>query len=394
VIERIYLDNAATSWPKPESVYAAVDHYQRTLGAPAGRGAYAEAVEVERNIKDARNNIAKLINAESAERVVFTYSGTDSLNLAIHGTLRPGDHVISSIVEHNSVLRPLRQLEEQDVTEVTRIPCDATGVINPDDVRKAIRSNTRLIVLLHASNVTGTLQPLEPVGRIARDHGLLFLVDAAQSLGHVPVDVKQLGANLLAAPGHKGLLGPLGTGILYVAPGVEESLMPVRLGGTGSKSDEDRQPDQLPDKYEAGNHNVPGLMGLRAGVAHVQQLGVDKVRQHETSLAKSLISQLTEIDGVRVFGPDDDSERVGVVSLAIDGYDSREVASMLDTSFSIQARAGFHCAPLIHSYLETHDSGGLLRFSPGIFNTQEDIDRAASAIQEFSSSVNNAHGRI
>ena len=388
--ERVYLDNAATSWPKPESVYAAVDHYQRVLGAPAGRGTYTEAVEVERAIADTRNSLVGLINAESAERIVFTYSGTDSLNLAIHGSLRPGDHAITSIVEHNSILRPLRQLEELGVIEVTRLPCDAVGVINPDDVRRAVRPNTRLIALLHASNVTGALQPLEQVGEIAADHGLLFLVDAAQSLGHIPLDVRLLGASLLAAPGHKGLLGPLGTGILYIAPGVEESLVPVRLGGTGSKSDEDRQPENLPDKYEAGNHNVPGLFGLGAGIAHVQQLGVEKIDAHESAFARRLIDLLTEVDGVRVFGPVDASKRVGVVSIAIEGYDSREVASMLDTSFGIQARAGFHCAPLIHSYLRTNESGGLLRFSPGILNTTDDIDRAASAIRDFASVANHA----
>lgn len=392
--ERIYLDNAATSWPKPESVYTAVDRYQRTSGAPAGRGSYVDAADVERIVASARLGVAKLINAESAERIVFTFNGTDSLNLAIQGSVRAGDHVITSVVEHNSVLRPLRQLEERKIVEVTRVACNLHGAIDPEDVRRAVKPNTRLIALLHASNVTGTLQPLEAVGQIARDHDLLLLVDAAQSLGHAPVNVRQLGAHLLAAPGHKGLLGPLGTGVLYVAPGVEKSLVPLRFGGTGSQSDEDRQPENLPDKYESGNHNVPGIVGLGAGIAHVQQFGIDAIAEHEAGLTSRLIGRLKEIAGVRLFGHGDVSGRVGVVSIAIEGFDCREVASLLDTSFRIQARAGFHCAPLIHQHFATQKMGGLLRLSPGIFNTLDEIDHAAAAIQEVASSINHVPGGV
>src|SRR4051794_6478479 len=252
---RIYLDNAATSWPKAEAVYGAVDHYQRQLGAPAGRSSYAEASDVERMIGSCRKKIATLIGATDPFRIVFTFNGTDSLNLALHGLLRPGDHVVTTVCEHNSVLRPLRFLAQRDIT-TTYVPCDGHGYIDADAIREAITSKTRLIALIHASNVTGAIQSAEAVGKIAADHGVFFVLDAAQSLGHVPIDVTSLGCHLLAAPGHKGLLGPLGTGVLYIAPSVEQQLLPLRQGGTGTKSDEDRQPDSLPDRYESGNLNV------------------------------------------------------------------------------------------------------------------------------------------
>ena len=264
---RIYLDNAATSWPKPEAVYRAVDDYQRRLGAPAGRGSYSEAAETERIVGSCRQKIAQLLGASDPSRIIFTLNGTDSLNLALHGLLRPGDHVVTTVCEHNSVLRPLRFLAEQRQVSATYVGCDGQGFVSPDDIRRAITPHTRLIALVHVSNVTGAIQPVEEVGRIAAEHGQTYLIDAAQSLGYVPIDVRRLGCHLLAAPGHKGLLGPLGTGVLYVAPGVEQQLLPLRQGGTGTRSDEDIQPTSLPDRYEAGNLNVPGIAGLAAGVS-------------------------------------------------------------------------------------------------------------------------------
>jgi cysteine desulfurase / selenocysteine lyase len=385
--ERIYLDNAATSWPKPEAVYRAVDRYQRELGAPAGRGAYREAAEVERIVADARRRIAGLIGAADPKRIIFTLNGTDSLNLALHGLLRPGDHVVTSVVEHNSVLRPLRFVEHTRGISVTRITCSADGIVDPDAIRQAIRSDTRLIALIQASNVTGAVQPIAEVGRLARQHGVLFLVDAAQSLGHVPIDVRDAGAHLLAAPGHKGLLGPLGTGLLYVAPDVESDLWPQRQGGTGTHSSEDRQPDTLPDKYESGNLNVLGLAGLTAGAAHIQERGVDEICRHEMELTDRLLAGLTEIRGVTLYGPRESNRRVGVVSLTIAGYDPREAAALLDSTYSIQTRAGLHCAPLMHAALGTAESGGTLRLSPGQFNTIEQIDTAIAAIGEIAASA-------
>ena len=381
---RIYLDNAATSWPKPEEVYAAVDRFQRELGAPAGRSAYAEASEAAQAVDAARQAVARLIGAADFRRIIFTQNGTDSLNLALHGLLRPGDHVVSSVVEHNSILRPLRALEDAGTIEVTRVGCDAQGVIDPTAVQAALRPNTRLLALAHASNVTGALQPALEFAEIAHRHGALFLLDAAQSLGHLPLDVRKIPVDLLAAPGHKGLLGPLGTGVLYVAPGVEEHLHSARQGGTGSRSEDDRQPGELPDKYEAGNLNVPGILGLGAGVRWLEGRGLDEIRRHDLRLAARLLAGISGISGVEVYGPPAGEGRLGVVSCSLRDYDPQEAAAMLDAACRVQARAGLHCAPLMHRALGTLERGGTLRFSIGPFNTTDDIETAVEAVRELS----------
>lgn len=379
---RIYLDNAATSWPKPESVYRAVDDYQRRLGAPAGRGAYAEAGEAERIVASCRKKIAQLIGASDPSRIVFTQNGTDSLNLALHGLLREGDHVVTSVCEHNSVLRPLRFLADLRKVNTTHVGCDSHGFVNPDDVRRAITPNTRLIALVHASNVTGAIQPVDEVGRIAAERGVAYLVDAAQSLGHVPVDVERIGCQLLAAPGHKGLLGPLGTGLLYVAPGLEEELLPLRQGGTGTRSDEDRQPDSLPDRYESGNLNVPGIVGLEAGVSEVLARGVASIEQHVRELTTRLLEGLTAIPGIIRYGPQSAERRVGVGSFNVAGYDPQELAALLDANWSIQTRAGLHCAPRMHAALGTTPKG-TVRVSLGMSNTDHDVDALMAALREI-----------
>lgn len=382
---RIYLDNAATSWPKPEAVYNSVDRYLRQLGAPAGRSAYREAAEVERLILDARKHIAGLMGVSDPRRIIFTLNGTDSLNHVLHGYLRAGDHVVTSVCEHNSVLRPLRELAGERGVEVTRVPCDAEGLVDPAAIEAALRPKTKLIALIHVSNVTGAIQPVAEVGRIAATRGLRFLVDAAQSLGHIPFAVEQLGAHFLAAPGHKGLLGPLGSGVLYIAPGAEQSLAPLRQGGTGTQSESDRQPDSLPDKYEAGNHNVPGIVGLSEGAADVAERGLPAIAEHEQMLAARFLAGLESLSGLRVYGPRDVRQRAGVVSLSIDGYDPQEVASLLDVSYSIQVRSGLHCAPLMHQALGTDVLGGTVRFSFGSFNTPEQVDVAIQALGEITS---------
>jgi cysteine desulfurase / selenocysteine lyase len=380
---RIYLDNAATSWPKPEAVYRAVDRYQRELGAPAGRSSYAEASEVERMIGSCRKKIANLIGAGDASRIIFTQNGTDSLNLALHGLLRPGDHVVTSVCEHNSILRPLRFVAERGVT-TTYVPCDSYGYVDPDAIEKAVTPKTRLIALVHASNVTGAIQPIQAVGKIAAERGVFFLVDAAQSLGYVPIDAASLGCHLLAAPGHKGLMGPLGTGLLYIAPGIEQQLIPVRQGGTGTRSDEDRQPDSLPDRYESGNLNVPGIAGLEAGVTHLAQLGVSQIQAHGRAVVQRLLAGLTGLPGLSIFGPTSSADRVGVVSVNVAGYDPQELAAVLDANWRVQTRAGLHCAPRMHAALGTSPSG-TLRLSPGHFTTQEDIDSTIAAFTELCS---------
>ena len=289
---RIYLDNAATSWPKPESVYRAVERIQRDVGAAAGRGAYAEALEAGRLVESARAGLSRLIGAGDPRRIVFTNNGTDSLNLAIHGFLEPGDHVVTTAAEHNSVLRPLRELENRGVVQVTRVACDAAGQVDPHDIQRAITAKTKLVAILHASNVTGAIQPVPEIGKIARNLGAAFLVDAAQTLGHLPISVDEMLVDMLAAPGHKGLLGPLGTGLLYVRQGIESRLRSVRQGGTGTRSEEDCQPQSMPDKYESGNPNVPGLAGLAAGVEFVEARGLLAIRRHEVALTERFLERL------------------------------------------------------------------------------------------------------
>ncbi|MCU0960959.1 MAG: aminotransferase class V-fold PLP-dependent enzyme [Pirellulaceae bacterium] len=380
---RIYLDNAATSWPKPEAVYEAVDWYQRELGTTTGRGAYREADEAAHRVRSTRERLARLLGVAEPDHIVFTANGTESLNLALHGVLRPGDHVITSVVDHNSVLRPLRFLEEYHGVAVDRVSCGHDGIVDPQTIRRAIRPQTRMIALVHASNVTGALQPIEAVGALAAEHGLMYLVDAAQSLGHLPIDVPRTGAHLFAAPAHKGLLGPSGLGLLYIAPGCEQFVRPLRQGGTGTQSDEDRQPDSLPDKYEPGNLNVPAVLGLGEGVSYLQQLGLEQVQRQGEELTARLIEGFSGIDGVVLYGPRDARRQVGVVSISVAGVDPRVVAAMLDSSRRVQVRAGIHCAPLMHRTLGTTELGGTVRFSTSVFTTVDDIDAAVEAVADI-----------
>lgn len=380
---RIYLDNAATSWPKPPAVYEAVDHYLREVGAPSGRSGYRDALDANRIVEQARERVAGLIGAADPRRIIFGFSGTDVLNLAILGLVRPGDHVVTTVCEHNSVLRPLRALRETADVDVTYVACDGQGVVSPDDIRATLRPDTRLVAILHSSNVTGAVQPIADIGRVVRETRAIFLVDAAQSLGHVPVDVAKLDVDLLAAPGHKGLLGPLGTGVLFIREGIERELRPLRYGGTGTRSDEDRQPDELPEKYEPGNHNLLGLAGLAAAADFLREETIGNIHLQHTRLAARLLEGLCDISGVTVHGPHRAGDRTSVVSLTVDGYDPQELAAVLEASHGIQCRAGLHCAPRMHAALGTTDRGGTLRLSPGYATTPEEIDTVVAAIGEI-----------
>lgn len=387
---RIYLDNAATSWPKPESVYAAVDRYQRENGAPAGRGAYAEAQEAERLVDACRRRLAALLNAERPERIALAFNGTDALNIGIHGVLAaPGrdlaavrPHAITSRAEHNSVLRPLRELEHHERLSLTIVDCDDQGRFDPAAVVGALRAETRLVALTHASNVTGAVQDIEPIGRSLAEHPALLLVDAAQTIGHEPVDVRRLGADLLAASGHKGLLGPLGTGLLYVGPRAD-GIAPWRRGGTGSQSESPLQPDALPTRLEAGNPNVPGLVGLEAALRTLEAEGVESRRDHERALVLRLLAGLESLPGVSVHGPRGGDRRTGVVSLNVAGYDPQELAALLDAGPRIQCRAGLHCAPLVHRSIGSEERGGTLRLSVGPFNSAEHIDLVLEVLADL-----------
>jgi len=387
-MNRIYLDNAATSFPKPDCVWAAVDDYNRRLGSAVGRGAYRAGIDATAVIERCRKRVAQLLGAESPDRIVFTFNGTDSLNLALHGALRAGDHVVSSVMEHNSILRPLSELRRRLGIEVTHVAADAGGLVDPADFRRALRPNTSLLALVHASNVTGTVQPIAEVGRIARESGALFLVDAAQSAGSVPIDLSLLPVDLLACPGHKGLLGPLGTGILYVRPGVELRLASLRQGGTGTQSEQDLQPETLPDKYESGNHNAPGLVGLDASLGWLLERGVERVHRDEQALVRQLLESLSAVAGIHLFGPKTERDRVGVVSLAIEGFEPQDVAAILDQNFGVEVRAGLHCAPLAHRAIGSFSSGGTVRLSVGPFTTSSDIEAAAAALRQIMESTN------
>jgi len=293
--------------------------------------------------------------------------------------------VVTTVCDHNSVLRPLTALRETADVEVTYVPCDGQGFVSPDDVRAALRPDTRLVAVIHASNVTGAIQPVIEIARIVREHGALVLVDAAQSLGHVPIDVAQIDADLIAAPGHKGLLGPLGTGVLYIRPGVERQLRPLRCGGTGTRSEEDRQPDEMPDKYEPGNHNLVGLAGLVAACEFLQDETVAALHAHHTRLAARLLDGLRTLGGVTIHGPQTAANRTSVVSITVDGFDPQELAGMLESAHRVQCRAGLHCAPRMHDALGTTAGGGTLRLSPGYATTLEEIDVVVAALQELAS---------
>ncbi len=380
---RIYLDNAATSWPKPTCVYDAVDHYQRDVGASGGRSGYRDAVEASQIIERARRGVAQLIGAAESRQVILTTSGTDSLNLAIFGVLRPGDHVVTTVCDHNSVLRPLHALSDEGVITVSYVSCDGQGFVAPDEVRKAMRPQTRLVAVIHGSNVTGAIQPVAEISQMSRQHGALLLVDAAQTLGHIPIDVDRLSVDLLASPGHKGLLGPLGTGVLYVGPTIETELKPLRHGGTGTHSELDVQPETLPDKYESGNHNLPGLAGLAAATEFLRERGIESIQSHHAELVGRLLDGLTTISGLSVHGPTSTTNRTSVVSFTLVGYDPQELAAMLEASGGVQCRAGLHCAPHMHRALGTLEQGGTVRLSPGWATTDAQIERTLELIAEL-----------
>ncbi|GAB4402609.1 MAG: aminotransferase class V-fold PLP-dependent enzyme [Anaerolineales bacterium] len=376
----IYFDNAATSWPKPPQVAEAMMHFLRDVGANPGRSGHRTAVESGRIVYAAREAICELVNAPDPLRVAFTANVTVALNMAMGGLLRPGDHVITSSMEHNSVMRPLRALERKGV-ELTVVRCSPEGFLNPADVQAAIRPNTRMIVLNHASNVAGTILPVREVGHIARAHNLLLLVDAAQTAGAYPIDVQADGIDLLAFTGHKSLLGPMGTGGLVLGPRVDVSRMePLIRGGTGSRSEREEQPDFLPDMLESGTPNAVGIAGLEAGIRWVLERGVEAIRAHEMALAQRAIDGLRAIPDVTVYGPLDAARQTATVSFNIAGMEPSEAGLRLDEEHGILCRVGLHCAPAAHKTLGTFPVG-TVRFGMGVFNTADEVDAAVAAVE-------------
>jgi cysteine desulfurase / selenocysteine lyase len=381
---RRYFDNAATSFPKPPEVAAAVQNYFENIGASAGRGAYREAIESRRILDDCRGAIRTLFNCRPDDQVVFTLNGTDALNLAIKGTVRPGDHVVTTVMDHNSVLRPLSALRERATVEWTAVRVDPhTTELDPHDLATALRKNTSLVVINHASNVTGVVQPLEPIAELCRERGIPLLVDAAQSAGHVPIDFSRLPIDMLACPGHKGLLGPLGTGVLVLRAGAAESLRTYREGGTGSESESTLQPETSPDKFEAGSHNAVGLTGLLASVRWILAQSVRRLHEHEQHLCRRMMEGLDNIEGLQWFGPRTAADRVGVFSIRMEAFDPAELSAVLEAQFGILTRSGLHCAPLAHQTIGTSTTGGTTRLSLGPFLREEDVDAAGEALSQI-----------
>lgn len=380
----IYLDNAATSFPKPEGVYVAMDRFARHSLANPGRSGHRMALESEHALSDARHRLNRFFNGRHPERWAFTLNCTDALNMAFKGVLNDGDHVITTDLEHNSVSRPLVALAEAGRITLTRIPADGGGTIDPEAVRAAIGPKTRLVAMTHASNVLGTVQPVAEVGRIAREHDLLFLVDAAQTAGVLALDVQAACIDLLAFPGHKSLLGPTGTGALYVGP--RAKLRPWREGGTGGDSLTPTQPADLPYHLEGGTPNVLGVVGLIAGLDFVEERGVEAIHRHELALCERVRAALTELPGFEVFGHADPAKRVGALSFRCEALPAPELAGVLDQAFNVAVRPGLHCSPYIHKALGTAPDG-LVRVSPGPFSTPADVDVLIDALRQITSGM-------
>lgn len=374
----IYLDNAATSSPKPQCVIDAVNHALTNANANPGRSGHALSLEAGRTVLACREAVSKLIGADDPFSIAFTFNCTDALNLAIKGIVKPGTHVISTLLEHNSVLRVLMELQRAGMISVTLLrPC-ADGAVDPDDVRRSIRSDTGLIIMTHASNVTGAVQPVAAVGKTASENGIPFLIDGAQALGAMPVDIKKLSCDMYAFPGHKGLLGPQGTGGLYINPSV--SLAPLRHGGTGSSSESMLQPDEIPDRYESGTLNYHGLAGLNAGVRYISE-NLERVFMQEREMTSFLYSELRAMPDITLYSPDLESARAGIVSFNIGDMSSSQAADALDRA-GFAVRGGLHCAPGAHAFLGTLRRG-TVRASVGHATTNSEIEAFISEIRKL-----------
>jgi len=375
----IYLDNAATTFPKPEEVYIAQDSAARKIGVAPNRGGYRQSLTASRLIFEARESLAALLGVEDSARIILTHSATEALNLAVKGILRPGDHVVTTSMEHNSLARPLYAAASAGV-DVNWVTADGDGYVTAAAIVAALKPATRLVALTHCSNVTGAVNPVAEIGALLKQRGVLFLVDGAQSAGSLPLNIPAMNIDLFAAPGHKGLYGPQGTGLLYVAPGV--NLQPLLHGGTGGGSTELELPDELPERYESGTMNTPAVAGLKAAVDFLLQKGVAAIHVFEQQLAARLISGLAAIDGITVYNRALDRPRGAVVSFAAAGVDPSRLGFLLDTDYGISVRVGLHCAPLAHKTIGTFPEG-TVRVSPGLFNTDNDIDRFIAAVTEI-----------
>jgi cysteine desulfurase/selenocysteine lyase len=376
----IFLDNGATSFPKPEEVYRYMDHFYRNFGVNPGRSGYDLCMEAGLVVEETRKQLTEFFNGTDPNRLCFGYNSTDALNLIIFGMLRPGDHAVSTTIEHNSVLRPLYHLRKDGV-EVDFVPFDGAGFVDPEDIRKKFRSNTRLVVVNHASNVIGTVQPVAAIGRSCREAGIPFAVDVSQSAGKIPVDMEAQFLDVVAFTGHKSLLGPTGIGGLYVREGIE--IRHTRAGGTGVRSAVKGHLDEYPYRLEYGTPNVVGIAGLKAGLTWVLAKGLDKIHHEEMRLAGILRDGLKAIPGVKAYCADSLEDHIAVLSFNVDGMEAADVGTMLDVDFGIACRTGLHCAPLVHEQIGTDKLHGAVRFGIGPFNTEEHVRTAFRAVGEI-----------
>ena len=377
----IFLDNSATSYPKPDSVYDFMDQFYRRAGVNPGRSGYDLCMEAGELLDRTRKLLARFFNGSSSNRLCFCYNATDALNLIIFGLLREGDHAITTTLEHNSVLRPLFHLSQDKGVEVDYVPFDSAGFVGPEEIRRLFKKTTRLVIINHGSNVIGTIQPIKEIGRLCREYGITFAVDASQTAGHVPIDIQGDCIDVLAFTGHKSLLGPTGIGGLYV--GENTTIRQTRAGGTGVRSAERSHPEDYPYHLEYGTPNILGAAGLNAGVAWIEERGLDSIHSHEMSLTTILRDGLKEIDGVILYCQDDLTGHLPVLSFNVAGLEASDTGTLLDAEYDIACRTGLHCAPLVHRQLRTDKIKGAVRFGIGPFNTEDQIRKAVGAVMDI-----------
>ena len=377
----IYLDSGATTFPKPEEVYVAMDQFYRNYGVNPGRSGYDLCMVAGSIVEETRKLLTEFFSGIDPNRLIFASNATDALNLAIFGLLQDGDHAITSNLEHNSVLRPLFHLYKYGGVEVDYVPFDSHGFVDPDEFARCFKKNTRLVVINHCSNVIGTVQPVQEIGRLCRERGIILLVDTAQSAGKIPINMERMNIDIVAFTGHKSLMGPMGIGGLYVREGVE--IRHTRAGGTGVRSAVRTHLDEYPYRLEYGTPNLPGIAGLNAGVKWLLKQGMSNIHEREMRLLSALRDGLREIDGVTLYCQDNLANHIGILTFYVDGFEAQDTGTMLDVDYNIASRTGLHCAPLVHKQLGTDKIHGSVRFGIGPFNTVEDIESAIRAVGDI-----------
>jgi len=380
--EFIFLDNGATSFPKPEEVYKFMDQFYRGFGVNPGRSGYDLCLETGELVEDTRKMLAKFFNGKDPNRLCFSYNSTDALNLIIFGMLKKGDHAITTTLEHNSVLRPLYHLYKFNGVEVDYVPFDSKGFVDPGDFQKKINKNTKLVIVNHASNVIGTIQPVKEIGKHCQENGIPFAIDASQTAGKIPIDIEELNVDAVAFTGHKSLLGPTGIGGLYVREGIE--IRHTRAGGTGVRSAVRTHLEEYPYRLEYGTLNILGVAGLHAGLKWIEEKGLNNIHEHEMKLTTLLRDGLKDVEGLTFYCQDDLENHIGIFLFNVDGFEALNTATILDVDYNIACRSGLQCAPLVHEQLGTDKIKGAVRFGIGPFNTEGHIEKAIKAVKEIS----------